>query len=86
MGEPVLSSIRSHWEVVDQTTCESESEEPTKAYPYKKRMSGIESDVIARDISVGFCEAVCRQEFLDGEMRELDNLLRMLVSDYDDQI
>ena len=48
----------------------------------KDRMRGLESNVIARDISDGFRKPIRRQEFFDGEMRKLNNP-RITVLDSD---
>jgi hypothetical protein len=45
MGGPALNNIRHQWEAPDNATFESE--EDSKACPYKNSMSGIESNVIA---------------------------------------
>ena len=87
MVDPVHNSIIGQWGLrIDEMFLGME--EDTEAYPYKSRMSGIKSNVIARDISDRFREPVRHQEFLDGEMRESHgpNPLPMSVTDQGDQI
>ena len=85
MRGPVLSSVSSQRELVDIVTVNAivQSEEDAKTCLCKDRMRGLESNVIVRDISDGFRKSVRRQEFLDGEMRKLDDP-RIPVFDYDD--
>ena len=86
MRGPILSSVSSQREVLDIVTVNTivQSEEDAKACLYENRMRCLESNVISRDISDGLRQSVRRQEFLDGEMRKLDDP-RIPVFDYDDQ-
>ena len=74
MGVPVPSGVAKQREVLEHVKIiGSELEEGAKAGSYKNRMSGIESNVIARRVSDGFHEPLCSQKFLDGKMRKLNN-------------
>src|SRR5258708_2115831 len=66
MRGPVLSSVSSQREVLDvvAVTAIVQSEENVKACLCKDRMRGLESNVIARDVSDGLRKPVCRQKFL----------------------
>src|ERR1700679_826738 len=86
MPRPVLSSVWSQRKVFDVVSVNVivQSEKNTDACLCKNRMCGLEFNVIGRDVSHGLSKSVRRQEFPDGEMRELNDP-RVPVVDYGDQ-